>query len=842
MKQKGLNPRIMRHLKSRFIIPTIILIVLGMSVSNAVYYFKSKEALLNSISDQLTHQADAIVRLMDEAIENIRLNFVYWSGDATLTTVVQELLENMVREPAHELLEKILSDYGYYEKMMAVDHQGVVISSTAEEEIGARVGDRTFFNVAMKGEFYISDVHPSSDTSEPVFTVAGPLYMGDEIVGVVSGVVSVSFFNENYIRPVKINEKGYAFVHGKDGVIIAHPDPSKILAFSVNEFGAGGGFSKTSTGLVQYTHEGKSFITAFGMSRKVGWTVGVCAEKNELLRPVERLTYLNIVVMLLVFATVLFALVALVKIITGQLQVIMGLRIAKEGAEAASTLKSEFLANMSHEIRTPMNAVLGFSDLLHSEITDSRQRTYLESIIISGKNLLTLINDILDLSKIEAGKLELNPEPTDPRVLFNEIKKIFELETAGKGLEFIVSAAPDIPRGLMLDEVRLRQILVNLTGNAVKFTEKGTIELAAETIELPGEEGGLNLRITVADTGAGIAPGFLEEIFDSFSQYAGQSRKTYGGTGLGLAITKHLVEIMNGSISVQSEVGEGSRFTILLRNVAAASESDLPRGVLEAVGGIRFHGGTVLVVDDNELNRVLVREILQSVNLGVVEAENGREGLAHARKYKPDVILMDLKMPVMDGWEASRRIQNDPAIRETPLIALTASAMKEDRERIHRSTFDGHVGKPVEKSGLFRALARFIDHSTPSGENALSRGAVSMDAHAPLPGEILEALPELVETLEALMERWKTVSAKQYIPDIQAFGEEIRVLGERSGVDELTALGKNLLLHIESYDIEHIFTTLETYPSLVETLKNVAEGRAGHEPDRSREIQDTDRG
>ncbi|MCP4695108.1 MAG: response regulator [Desulfobacterales bacterium] len=812
---------IMWKLKSRFIIPTVILIFLGMSVSNAFYYFKSKEALLDSISDQLIHQADAVVRLMDEAIENIRLNFVYWSGDATLTTVVQELLKDMVQAPAHDLLEKIVADYGCYEKMTATDLKGVVISSSAEEEIGLLVGSEAFFKAAMKGDFYISDVYPSAATSEPVFTVAGPLFMEKEIVGVLSGVVSVSFFNENYVRPVKINEKGHAFLFGKDGVVIAHPDPSKIMAFNIDALGGGSGFPGKTDAPVHYTHEREDYIAAFRMSGKVGWTVGVCAEKNELLSPVERLTFLNIGVLLLVFVAVIFALFALVNIISGQLGEIMKLKIAKEGAEAASGLKSEFLANMSHEIRTPMNAVLGFSDLLRSEITEPRQKTYLESIIISGKNLLRLINDILDLSKIEAGKLELNPEPVDPRVLFNEIKKIFTFETAGKGLDFVISMAPDIPRGLMLDEVRLRQILVNLVGNAVKFTEKGSIELAVEVKKRRRKNRRLDLQITVTDTGVGISPGFLKGVFDSFSQQPGQSGKNYGGTGLGLNITKKLVEIMNGAISVKSEVGQGSRFTILLEGVALASASGLPDKQAMEVENIRFNGETVLVVDENELNRVLVREILQSVNLTVKEAENGEDGVARARQYKPDVILMDLKMPVMDGFEAARRIQNDPALEKIPIIALTASAMKEDRARIQRRKFDDHVGKPVDKLVLFRSLARFLDYTTSSGEASAPRGPVSKAPPPAAPADAPENLPGLIKELEALTARWETASQKQYIPDIKAFGEDLEALGERFGARDLGALGKNLLLHIDSYDIEQIFGALKTYPDLVENLKNL---------------------
>jgi len=385
---------------------------------------------------------------------------------------------------------------------------------------------------------------------------------------------------------------------------------------------------------------------------------------------------------------------------------------AKEEAEHANAAKSEFLANMSHEIRTPMNAILGFTDLLIPMVIDAKQKNYLESIQSSGKNLLTLINDILDLSKIEAGKLDLQYESVNPHSIFKEIKQIFSLKINEKNLEFVIDIAPDIPDALLLDEVRLRQILFNLIGNSVKFTKKGYIKLSAKKEYTEKNLSHLDLIIVVEDTGSGIPSESLEMVFDAFKQQDGQSTKEFGGTGLGLSITKRLVEMMEGSISVKSQVDKGTSFEIILQQVSvAATRSDEKTNDRLFDECILFEAARILVVDDIAENRFLINEFFENTAIQTIEAVNGEKAISAAKQFKPDAIIMDIRMPVMDGYEATQRIKEDKDLKNIPVIALTASGMQADREKITQSGFDGFLTKPVNKLQIFNELANFLNHS-----------------------------------------------------------------------------------------------------------------------------------
>ncbi|MCF7864683.1 MAG: response regulator, partial [Kiritimatiellales bacterium] len=361
------------------------------------------------------------------------------------------------------------------------------------------------------------------------------------------------------------------------------------------------------------------------------------------------------------------------------------LKVAKNAAEKANRTKSEFLANMSHEIRTPMNGVLGMAQVLEDTPLTGEQREYIDTISASAENLLKIINNILDLSRIEMGKFELNNDAVNLGKMFGELQALFTPSANAKGLELQIDCPADLPV-IRTDDGTLRQILINLLGNAIKFTPQGQVRLAVQCLEKTGNECTLGFR--VRDTGIGIAKEAQETIFHEFTQADGTHTRTYGGTGLGLAISQKLVERLGGRLDVSSEPGQGAEFFF---NATVNMEVNRrPAGTAAPESGAeeRFDL-SVLLAEDNQLNQRVVVKMLEKMGCHVDVAENGREALAKLKLTAPvedrpryDIIFMDIQMPVMDGLKATGmiRAQEGEGCR-TPIIAITAHAMKGDREK-----------------------------------------------------------------------------------------------------------------------------------------------------------------
>ncbi|WP_084714499.1 HAMP domain-containing protein [Streptacidiphilus rugosus] len=389
----------------------------------------------------------------------------------------------------------------------------------------------------------------------------------------------------------------------------------------------------------------------------------------------------------------------------------------------ASMYKSEFLANMSHELRTPLNSLLVLAQLLAQNpggnLTD-KQVGYATVIHSAGSDLLELINDILDLSKVEAGKLNVNPEPFALRPLLDSLESTFRPLTADKALEFRVSTGPDLPGELVTDEQRLRQILRNLLSNAVKFTESGSVELRVEPVaadslpeELAGTEHALAFQVT--DTGIGIADEQLDSIFGAFQQADGTTSRRYGGTGLGLSISRQIARLLGGVIQARSTIGVGSTFTLLLpvrpRQQHTEAEPSVPPEPApeEARLGHDLDGRTALVVDDDERNVFALAGLLELHGARVVHAGDGQEGVDVLRAREDiDVVLMDLMMPGLDGYAATRRIRSDPRFADLPIIAVTAKALPGDRDEILEAGATDYVVKPVDADDLLDRIRHHL--------------------------------------------------------------------------------------------------------------------------------------
>lgn len=484
-------------------------------------------------------------------------------------------------------------------------------------------------------------------------------------------------------------------------------------------------------------------------------------------------------------------------------------------AEAANRAKSQFLANMSHEIRTPMNAILGFTDVLAREISDQDHIRHVQAISSSGRLLLQLINDILDLSKIEAGHLLIDPQPVCMPDLLFELKTLFAIKTEEKGIQFDIISELSRTKSYTVDEVRVRQVLFNLIGNAIKFTPSG--EVAVHAVEAPGSKPNTStLVFEVTDSGIGIPQEYHEAIFEPFRQQEGQSNRKYGGTGLGLSICKRLAELMDGSLELQSTPGVGSTFTFKLNDVPVRDSAISPSDQSATNHSLSFKPAHVLAVDDVPENLNLIEAYMRQLKLKLSKATNGKEALELAEKLMPDIIIMDLRMPEMDGREAMEHLRASERTRDIPVLILTASAHRSEEEEL-KKLCNGFLTKPIAFDDLIEKLSEHL----PIGENANASSQQSRAARAsasksnPIDEATREILCKHRETLMgSLWQQWERARTSGMLEEIHTLAESLTSLGENTALSDY---GRNLKEAARSLDFDAMKRLLGEYPNWIDT-------------------------
>ncbi|MDF1824070.1 MAG: ATP-binding protein [Verrucomicrobiales bacterium] len=488
----------------------------------------------------------------------------------------------------------------------------------------------------------------------------------------------------------------------------------------------------------------------------------------------------------------------------------------KDAAQRADREKSKFLASMNHEIRTPLNAMLGFTELLEAEVSSTRGKRFLSAISKSGASLAELINDILDLSKIESGILELDEAPVSVSDFARGITLLFESEAAGSGIKFSVEVDEACPEILVLDSMRLRQIMVNLVGNAFKFTEAGRITVRFFSSEVTKGQA-CTFFVEVSDTGRGIPEDKMATIFKPFEQ-VDLLDEMQGGTGLGLSISRELVFLMSGTLEVESNVGEGALFRVILPNVEQCDHLSLEH-VQDYEGWHlnQLSASKILVVDDNPYNRDLIEGFFEESHHALAFAGNGLEALQKLERQRFDLVLMDIRMPVMDGEVARQRMLENPDWSGIPVIAITASSLLKEERRL-RESFEGYIRKPFTGLRLFSALKDVL--SSAEGNRLKERNNTETKAvSTPVPeGDHTELVNSLGELYEA---EWEELTSAMVFSEVLSVAQVIDDLAKQYDVEALSDYAGELVSMTERFDQSGLERKLAEFSGIITEISGV---------------------
>ena len=657
-----------------------------------------------------------------------------------------------VRDSTNRWLEIITQGNEYYRDIIIVNKAGYCIASSNPGLIGAYYGDRTYVRDALQGMFSYGESSVGRVTKRFSVISAGPVDTADGIVGALIIINDFPRIVDYDTQGTNDNQTIFTAMLNPQGVFMAHKDKTLMgnekLTFPdlYEELAAVG----EKGGVVQYTLQGETYIGHARLESVSKWVVVTSGIKSDVFAPAYKVGLMvlgisfvflcGISLVVIRFANgILSSLLSLIKyakrVSEGDLDLqlqpterkdelgvlhnalrslVSSLQSMLQKTQEASKMKGDFLANMSHEIRTPLNAIIGMTHLsLRADDLSDKQRDYLDKIQLAAKSLLGLLNDILDISKVEAGMLAMDKTAFNLRDTVKNVIAIHQETADEKSLSLVYEYQPETPTRFIGDPLRISQILNNLLGNAIKFTPGGSVTISCSQELTEDSQSGeyALIHLSVTDTGIGISPEVIETLFHPFTQADASITRKFGGTGLGLAISDKLVTLMGGHFNVTSQEGLGTTFEFSMRLLLDKTEAvehaeDLPLDV--AFEQLGLQGKQILVAEDNLINQLILSELMAPAGADISMANNGQEAVDAVKARDFDLVLMDMQMPVMGGLEATRIIRTLDKAKNLPIIAVTANAMSEDKEKGFASGMNDYLTKPIEPLDLLKVLRTWL--------------------------------------------------------------------------------------------------------------------------------------